>query len=58
MIYPVNQHGEIARHMIAVGLPGARWVEVQTSIHVDHTCLKRSQRNVTRLRQHIAPVSE
>ncbi len=23
VVYPVNRHGEIARHMIASGLPGA-----------------------------------
>src|ERR1700683_702417 len=43
MVYPVNQHGEIARRMVAVGLPGARWVEVQARVHVDNAGLKRRQ---------------
>jgi len=40
MVYPVNQHGEIARHMVAVGLPGACRVEVQARVHVDNAGLK------------------
>jgi hypothetical protein len=40
MVYPVHQHGEIARPMIAVGLPGACRVEVQTRVHVDNSGLK------------------
>jgi hypothetical protein len=40
MVYPVNQDGEIAWRMVAVGLFGACRVEVQTSVHVDNAGLK------------------
>jgi hypothetical protein len=42
MVYPVHQYGEIARHMIAIGLSGARGIEIQTSVHVDNAGLKGS----------------
>ena len=32
MVYPVNQHSEIARPMVAVGLLGACRVEVQARV--------------------------
>ncbi len=40
MVYPVNQYGEVARRMVAVGLPGACRVEVQARVHVDDAGLK------------------
>jgi hypothetical protein len=58
MVYPVHQRFEIARHMIAVGLPWACGVEVKTSVHVDDTGPKSSYGNITRMREHIVPVRE
>jgi len=58
MVYRVNHHGEIARHMVAVGLLRACRVQVQTSVHVDHAGPKSGYGNVARVRQHIVPVSE
>jgi hypothetical protein len=40
MVYPMHQYGEIARNMVAVGLPGACRVEVQARVHVDNAGLK------------------
>src|SRR5215831_16386554 len=42
MVYPMNQNGEISRHMIALCLFGACWIQVQTSVHVDNASLKRN----------------
>jgi hypothetical protein len=58
MVDPVNQRGKIARHMIAVRLPGTCRVEVQTGVHVDDSGLKSGQRDVAWMRQHIAPIGE
>src|SRR5262245_55740144 len=58
MVYPMRQHCEIARNMIAVGLPWACRVEVQTSVHVDNAGAKGSDGNFTRMRQHIVPGRE
>src|SRR5262249_5063896 len=58
MMYPMHQHCEIARVMIAVRLPGACRIEVQTGVHVDNSSLQGRDGNVTRMRQHIAPVRE
>jgi hypothetical protein len=58
MVHPMHQHGEIARHVIAVGLLGACGVEVETCIHVDDAGLKGRQGDVTRMRHDIIPVCE
>jgi hypothetical protein len=58
MVYPVNQHSEIARRMIAVSLLRACGVEVQTSVHVHNAGPKGSYGYVTRMRQHVVPTGE
>lgn len=56
MVYPMNQDGEIARPMIAIGLLGACGVQIQAGVHVNNTGLKVGERNVARMSEHVAPV--
>jgi len=58
MVYPVDQHGEIARPMIAIGLLGACRVEVQAGVHVDNAGLNGHYGDVTGMRQYVVPVGK
>jgi hypothetical protein len=56
MVYPVNEYRKTAQSMIAVRLPGAFRIEIQTRVHVDDAGLKGTHGDATRMPQHLLPV--